>query len=93
LRFADVGAPVDTTFAHTVVEGEDVAYRYMRPIYIAKPVCLKCHGPVDTIDAELRDRIAERYPDDRATGYRFRELRGAFSVTIPVAAIEAGDAR
>ena len=39
-----------------------------------KPMCLACHGA--EVAPEVQAAIAERYPDDRATGYRAGELRG-----------------
>lgn len=55
-------------------------YRYMRPIKIAMPLCLECHGT--QIKPEVRRLIRERYPNDKATGYQLGDLRGAFSVKI-----------
>lgn len=56
-------------------------YRYMRPIMVAMPLCLECHGT--QIKPEVRRLIRERYPSDKATGYQLGDLRGAFSVKIP----------
>ncbi len=53
----------------------DGGFRYMRPIMI-QPVCLTCHG--ESLSPELQAALASRYPEDRATGYRVGELRGAF---------------
>ena len=55
-------------------------YRYMRPIKVAMPLCLECHGT--QIKPEVRRLIRERYPNDKATGYQLGDLRGAFSVKI-----------
>lgn len=57
------------------VEQPDGGFRYMRPILI-KPPCLACHG--ETQSAELKAALEIRYPDDRATGYKLGDLRGAF---------------
>lgn len=57
-------------------------YRYMRPITIAMPLCLECHGDPKTINPEVRRLIRQNYPNDKATGYKLGDLRGAFSVTI-----------
>ncbi len=80
-RFTEEDAPADTIFA--VGEGEERAYLYMRPIRIDKLVCLRCHGSTERIPTEVRQAIRERYPDDRATGFEFDDLRGAFSVRVP----------
>lgn len=52
--------------------------RYTRPIYVEK-ACLVCHGEKDS-----RPRfIVEKYPDDKAYGYRAGELRGIISILLP----------
>jgi hypothetical protein len=55
--------------------------RYMKPL-IALPLCLNCHGPKENISADVKAILAEKYPDDRATGFLVGDLRGAISVKI-----------
>ncbi len=57
--------------------------RVLIPIPVQEP-CLACHGPEETIPADLRARLARRYPDDQARGYAVGELRGALWAEIPV---------
>ncbi len=59
--------------------GQGQVLRYMKPLYIAKP-CLSCHGADESLDDAVKARLAELYPDDRATGYEDGDLRGAVSV-------------
>jgi hypothetical protein len=76
---ADGQRPASTT---RVVDAEGrTQLRWFRPIVVGS-TCLRCHGPVDEIDPEVRAILAERYPTDRATGYAIGDLRGAFSVTV-----------
>jgi len=58
---------------------DGIAYkRYTRPIFVEK-ACLACHG-----DKDARPRfIVEKYPDDKAYGYRTGELRGIISILLP----------
>ncbi len=56
-------------------------FRYMKAI-IMKPLCLRCHGA--RLQPGVAARIAELYPDDRATGFHVGDLRGAFTVTKPL---------
>lgn len=50
------------------------------PIMTA-PLCMQCHGnPVTDIKAETMSSILERYPADRAKGYKPGELRGLWSI-------------
>ena len=55
--------------------------RYLRPL-IVSPLCITCHGPKETIPQEVKAILAERYPDDRATGLLVGDVRGAITVTI-----------
>ncbi len=55
--------------------------RYLRPILLGAG-CLLCHGPQEELDPEVRRRLAEHYPEDRATGFSAGDLRGAFSVRV-----------
>jgi hypothetical protein len=58
---------------------------YMKPIFIAAPVCLQCHGAPDKLAPGVVDALKELYPQDQATGYAVGDLRGAVSVKIPIA--------
>jgi len=53
-------------------------FRFMKAIPTA-PLCLGCHG--ESIAPPVAEKIAELYPDDRATGFREGDIRGAFVVT------------
>lgn len=48
---------------------------------VTKPVCLTCHG--ESTSPAVRARIATRYPQDEATGFREGDLRGVFWVELP----------
>lgn len=60
--------------ASEVVGGE---FRYMQA-QPTGPLCLTCHG--QNISEEVRSALAERYPNDQATGYEAGEIRGAISL-------------
>jgi hypothetical protein len=62
----------------------DRELRLLRPIFVAG-ACLACHGEPADLDPGVRRLLAERYPDDRATGYRSGDLRGAVSVRVSLA--------
>ena len=53
-------------------------YRFMKAIPTA-PMCLACHG--QSLAPAVAEKIAELYPEDKATGYREGDIRGAFVVT------------
>lgn len=56
-------------------------YRYYKPLTINKEVCLKCHGDLGE-NPKLAQFLAKTYPNDKATGYKFGDLRGAIVVTV-----------
>jgi hypothetical protein len=45
-------------------------------------VCLTCHG--SNIKLNLRTRINELYPEDKAYGFEIGDIRGAFTIQIPL---------
>lgn len=56
-------------------------YKYYKPLMINKQVCLKCHGNISE-NQKLSQFLEKTYPHDKATGYKFGDLRGAIVVTI-----------
>lgn len=74
------GEPPAEVFQIVEEEGRRYA-RYMKPI-IVQAMCLGCHGPREKMSEEVRALLDERYPRDRATGYKAGDLRGAFTVMI-----------
>lgn len=65
------------------VEPPDAApeWRVYKPIGMM-PKCLACHGDPEGQPDALRAKLAERYPDDQATGYNTGEWRGLIRVTV-----------
>jgi len=81
-RFAEAaiaGTPVKELRYGEEVDGE---YRYMQAIAVGEP-CMACHGTA--IKAEVQEAIDQYYPHDQARGYQIGELRGAFTLTRPLA--------
>lgn len=72
-----------------VQRAADGSYRYYRSLTVQAP-CLGCHGPAEAIPEDVRRILAERYPDDRAVGYREGEFRGVIRVTVPARSVESG---
>jgi hypothetical protein len=67
-------------------EGQE-AMRYYRPL-VANDMCVKCHGPVESLMPEVAAALAERYPQDQATGYAAGDFRGVIRVRIARSALE-----
>ncbi|MBK7954132.1 MAG: DUF3365 domain-containing protein [Candidatus Accumulibacter sp.] len=59
------------------------SYRYMKALPVAE-VCLSCHGPADSLPADLKAALARDYPQDHATGYSAGQVRGALTVIRPL---------
>lgn len=64
----------------TVVPVGDAEVGYVEPILV-QPLCLPCHG--SGIAPTVRDKLAELYPEDRATGFEAGDFRGLFWVVLP----------
>lgn len=69
----------DTPTEETFVELSDDRLGALLPIRL-KENCTICHGPADTIPADVRDALTTFYPEDKATGFHVGDLRGWFWV-------------
>ena len=65
--------------------GVDARAHYMRAIPMKEEPCAACHGT--SIAPEVRDKLAELYPADKATGFKPGDLRGAIAISWPLASI------
>jgi len=64
---------------------------FFDPIVLNNELCLKCHGePGADISAENTAVIQRLYPRDEATGFKLGDLRGAWRIDFPLAALAAG---
>ncbi|HQS71187.1 MAG: hypothetical protein B7Y36_16405 [Novosphingobium sp. 28-62-57] len=61
--------------------GKAARVHYLRAIPMKEQPCAACHGT--NVAPQVQARIAELYPDDRATGFRPGELRGAIAISWP----------
>ncbi len=78
-RWQAHGRSLDTV----VVLHSNGQLRLLRPIVLRSPLCLVCHGSPQDIPPSVARLIAERYPEDRARGFRLGEVRGALSIRVP----------
>jgi hypothetical protein len=64
-----------------IVEKVDAnTYKFYKPLIIDKAVCLTCHG--DVKNEKLKAEILNRYPEDKAMGYKMGDIRGAVVTTV-----------
>lgn len=87
-RLASGESPA-TLEALSTSSATSASVRYMKAI-ITEPLCLTCHG--DTLAPAIAAAIAQRYPDDEATGFEVGTLRGAFTVEWSILAENTQDA-
>ena len=69
----------ETEHVEIVQEGEFRYLRYLKPILVQNE-CLNCHGSENDIMPEVKQLIAQEYPNDKAVDYLIGDLRGAVSL-------------
>ncbi len=73
---------------YEVVEENGEKYlRYFKPL-IVQPMCLNCHGTDEFLKKEIKEFLREKYPNDKAVGYRAGDFRGAVSVKVKLSEIK-----
>ena len=70
--------PKRLEFVEVVENNGQRQVRYMKAIP-TRGVCLRCHG--SEIAPKVMNKLQELYPNDKATGFKVGDLRGAFSIT------------
>ncbi len=70
--------PKKLEYSEIVTVDGKKTFRYMKAIPTGA-VCLKCHGAA--IKEPVKNKLAELYPDDKATGYKAGQIRGAFTLS------------
>ncbi|MDH5680202.1 MAG: DUF3365 domain-containing protein [Spirochaetota bacterium] len=60
-----------------IAEKDSVTVLY--PIRVGG-LCLQCHGDPANMDKKVLAEIKKHYPDDKATGYKAKDFRGAFAI-------------
>jgi len=72
-----------------VIRKEGNYFVYYKPIIVA-PFCLNCHGEPTRMNPEVLRVLREKYPKDKALGYKAGQLRGVFKVVIPEKVVKGG---
>ena len=76
-RFAKGESVKKMAFAKIVENDGKKQFRFMKALPTGGK-CLDCHG--SEIDADVSAKLAELYPDDKATGYQKGQVRGAIVI-------------
>lgn len=72
-----------STSGEPLLVSENGRVVYYKPIRIANPACLNCHGNEGKeIAVKTLEAIRKKYPDDMATGYKEGDLRGMWKITF-----------
>ena len=66
---------------HIILDGPGETVGYMMPIKMNE-LCTNCHGPSESLSDEVTAALAEKYPEDEATGFNEGDLRGWFWVRV-----------
>ncbi len=82
-RAAAGEAPAPIEKGEVVTDGGQKAYRYMKALPTME-LCLKCHGPAESLSPAVREKLAALYPDDKAVGYTVGKIRGALTMRKPL---------
>lgn len=76
-------APATLERAATVTSaGGKAEWRYMRALPVVE-LCTGCHGTPERLSPAVVAQLKALYPDDRGTGYRVGEIRGAMTLRKP----------
>lgn len=60
------------------VDGQKT-YRYMKALP-TQELCLFCHGQTNKLAPGVAAKLGDLYPDDKATGYSEKQIRGAITI-------------
>lgn len=74
--------PVQLERAEIVSDGGRRFQRYMRALP-TQDLCTQCHGTPDRVSPAVAAKLAQWYPQDRATGYQVGQIRGAITLLRP----------
>lgn len=62
--------------------GDNARVHYLRAIPMKEQPCAACHGT--SIAPEVKEKLAELYPADKATGFKPGDMRGAIAISWPL---------
>ena len=72
-----------STAVNPILVAENGQMVFYKPIKIAIPACLTCHGTAGKeMDTKTLEILKQKYPDDLATGYKEGDLRGLWKITF-----------
>jgi hypothetical protein len=82
-RAAAGESPATLEKGEVVTEEGKKSYRYMKALPTLE-LCTKCHGAQAGLSPAVKAKLAELYPQDKATGYSVGQIRGAMTIRKPL---------
>jgi hypothetical protein len=82
-RLATGENPVQIDRGEVVAVDGQKMYRYMKALP-TQEICLNCHGTENKLGTGVEAKLKELYPEDKATGYGLKQLRGAITIKKPL---------
>ena len=69
--------PAEMEFSETITKSDgSKEFHFAKPI-VLQPMCVSCHGGPEQISPEVKSKLSELYPNDKALNYQPGQLRGA----------------
>ena len=69
--------PAEMEFSETITKSDgSKEFHFAKPI-VLQPMCVACHGGPEQISPEVKSKLIELYPNDKAVNYQPGQLRGA----------------
>lgn len=73
---------IKTGKTHFVQSANDGEQYYYKPIVMAMPTCIKCHGNESDIALSTSKLLQQKYPADKAIGYVLGDMRAMWKIKI-----------
>jgi hypothetical protein len=69
--------PAEMEFSEIITQADgSKEFHFAKPI-VLQPMCVACHGGPEQISPEVKAKLSELYPNDKAVNYQPGQLRGA----------------
>jgi hypothetical protein len=73
--------PADMEFSEIVVKPQGGKELHFAKPIVLQSACFACHGNPEQISPEVKSKLSELYPNDKAINYQAGQLRGAVVLT------------
>lgn len=78
------GEKAEKLETYTVVEdGGKQTFRYAKAL-VTQSMCLECHGAPENMRDDVKAKLAQEYPNDKAVGYAAGQVRGIITMRKPL---------